>query len=225
MPDMESSAEHDVDLPKALIRKIVKQKLSSAVPEGKGDVNVAKDALLAFSESAKVFISFLTTAANDICKENKRQTISPEHVLQALDELDFVEFIEPLKQALEGYREASASKKLKAEASKKRKERPSSAEPAAASGAGGADEAQPDAEGAAAGDDTHAPVPDDIAAMMQDAEAPQPDVGQHGGTDEGDQAPSAKKVSHGVASDDHAGVAAVDAATLGSPNLQQGTEG
>lgn len=40
--------------------------------------------------------------ANDICKESKRQTINADDVLKALEEIDFVEFVEPLKTSLEG---------------------------------------------------------------------------------------------------------------------------
>ncbi len=50
----------------------------------------------------QVFISYLTSAANDICKEAKRQTISAEDVFTALQDLEFGELISPLKEALEG---------------------------------------------------------------------------------------------------------------------------
>ena len=49
-----------------------------------------------------MFISYLTSAANDICKDAKRQTISAEDVFTALQDLDFGELINPTKDALEG---------------------------------------------------------------------------------------------------------------------------
>jgi hypothetical protein len=49
-----------------------------------------------------VFISYLTSAANDICKEARRQTISAEDVFTALQDLDFGELITPTKEALDG---------------------------------------------------------------------------------------------------------------------------
>ncbi len=49
-----------------------------------------------------MFISYLTSAANDICKDAKRQTISAEDVFTALQDLDFSELISPTKDALEG---------------------------------------------------------------------------------------------------------------------------
>ena len=51
----------------------------------------------------QVFISYLTSAANDICKDAKRQTISADDVFTALQDLDFGELINPTKEALEGY--------------------------------------------------------------------------------------------------------------------------
>lgn len=50
----------------------------------------------------QVFISYLTSAANDICKDAKRQTISADDVFTALQDLDFGELINPTKEALEG---------------------------------------------------------------------------------------------------------------------------
>ena len=62
----------------------------------------AQDALLAFAESAKVFINYITAAANDACKEAKRQTMNPTDVLTALEELQFGELIPGVKDSLEG---------------------------------------------------------------------------------------------------------------------------
>ena len=55
--------EKDTDLPRNLVKKIVKNKVSqvqasTGAQQGR-DVQVNKDALLAFSESAKVLCSFI----------------------------------------------------------------------------------------------------------------------------------------------------------------------
>jgi histone H3/H4 len=132
----------DLDLPKTLVRKIVKNKLLQVDAGGGGgeearrEVQLNKDALLAFSESAKVlhaltaltrdvmlgpvplaaaphpaelipctfaqvFINCLTATANDICKEQKRQTISADDVFAALQDLELGELVGSLKDALE----------------------------------------------------------------------------------------------------------------------------
>ncbi|KAJ1703158.1 hypothetical protein LUZ63_002937 [Rhynchospora breviuscula] len=112
--------EADVEeLPRAIVRRLVKEKLSDLA--GKEDVNVNKDALLAFGESARIFIHYLSATANDICKESKRQTINVEDVLKALEEIEFNEFIEPLRSALEDFRKKNAAKKSGSKSEKKRK--------------------------------------------------------------------------------------------------------
>ncbi|KAI4999945.1 hypothetical protein ZWY2020_004534 [Hordeum vulgare] len=40
--------------------------------------------------------------ANDVCKGEKRQMINVEDVFKALEEIEFPEFVEPLRTALEG---------------------------------------------------------------------------------------------------------------------------
>ncbi|KAJ4810973.1 Nuclear factor Y [Rhynchospora pubera] len=112
--------EADVEeLPRAIVRRLVKEKLSELA--GEADVNVNKDALLAFGESARIFIHYLSATANDICKESKRQTINVEDVLKALEEIEFNEFIEPLRSALEDFRKKNAAKKSGSKSEKKRK--------------------------------------------------------------------------------------------------------
>ena len=59
----------DADLPKALVKKIAKSKLA-AIDQENGvevkDVQISKDALLALSESARVFIHYLTATGEKI---------------------------------------------------------------------------------------------------------------------------------------------------------------
>ncbi|KAK8970833.1 hypothetical protein KSP40_PGU015354 [Platanthera guangdongensis] len=100
------------ELPRTIVRRVVKDKLAqlssssrkiSKSGEG-GDVEMMlhKDALLAFSESARIFIHYLSATANDICKESNRQTISAEDVFKAIEDMEFPEFIQPLRASLEG---------------------------------------------------------------------------------------------------------------------------
>ncbi|PHU03665.1 hypothetical protein BC332_28916 [Capsicum chinense] len=99
-------------LPKAIIRRLVKDKLSQLSTDS--DISLLKDSLTAFSESARIFIHYLSATANDICKESKRQIINAEDVFKALEDIEFPEFIEPLKASLEVFRE----KKRKSSSSK-----------------------------------------------------------------------------------------------------------
>ncbi|KAF3788807.1 DNA polymerase epsilon subunit 3 [Nymphaea thermarum] len=106
------------ELPRANVRRIVKEKLAQLGKEGQDDLNVQKEALLAFSESARIFIHYLSATANDICKESKRQTVNAEDVFKALEEIEFQEFVGPLRASLNAFRRKKADK-----SDKKAKER------------------------------------------------------------------------------------------------------
>jgi DNA polymerase epsilon subunit 3 len=62
---------------------------------------VQKELLQATAECTRVFIHYLVNAANDICHDNKRQNLSAEDVLKALEEAEFSEYQEPIRQMLE----------------------------------------------------------------------------------------------------------------------------
>ncbi|KAJ6986153.1 hypothetical protein D5086_018880 [Populus alba] len=98
------------ELPKAIVRRVVKDTLSRCSPED-SDINVHKDALLAFSESARIFIHYLSATANDICKESKRQTMNADDVFKALEDIEFPEFVGPLKVSLSEFKRKNGGKK------------------------------------------------------------------------------------------------------------------
>ncbi|KAK4369470.1 hypothetical protein RND71_013262 [Anisodus tanguticus] len=87
-------------LPRTIVRRLVKDKLSQLSTDT--DISLLCDSLVSFSESARIFVHYLSSTANDICKESKRQTINAEDVFKALEEIEFPELIEPLKASLEG---------------------------------------------------------------------------------------------------------------------------
>lgn len=106
----ENGPDGEVDFPKSLLKRLVKEKLEDFLPQhGVGekersvqDVQVNKESLLAFNEAAKLFIYYVTSTANDLCRESKRQTISAEDVFKGLGEVEFDEFVEPLRKSLQG---------------------------------------------------------------------------------------------------------------------------
>ena len=93
------------DLPKSQVKRIVKAKLSELYRDEdahKRNVALSKDVLTAFAESGRVFISHVTAAANDVCRDAKRSTVTGDDILQALRNVEFEEFVEPLRSLLEG---------------------------------------------------------------------------------------------------------------------------
>ena len=88
----------DLHLPAAQIKRAIVGKLPTVDEK---HFSISRDASLAFAEAAKVFISYISTTANDICKEGKRQTISAEDVIKAMEELEFTDQVPQLREYLE----------------------------------------------------------------------------------------------------------------------------
>jgi hypothetical protein len=85
-----------------------------------------------------VFIGYISTAASEISKEKKRQTISSSDVITALEELDFGSLVPPLKEFLMLYQRSEGEKKAKKQAAakllKEKKRKTMDEAPAAAEG-------------------------------------------------------------------------------------------
>ncbi|XP_027909700.1 DNA polymerase epsilon subunit 3 isoform X1 [Vigna unguiculata] len=146
-------AEAD-ELPRSIVRRVVKDKLSRCSEEG--EISVSKDGLLAFSESGRIFIHYLSATANDICKESKRQIVNAEDVFKALEETEFSEFIRPLKASLEAeFRKKNVGKKAavgKGKEEEQRKKRKLEAESSDKGEASINDESSDKAEGSDKGE-------------------------------------------------------------------------
>ena len=97
----------EIDFPRSVLKRLVKEKMKEFLREESEDpdkekriqdAQISKEALMAFNEAAKLFIYYVTSTANDICRESKRQNISAEDVFKALGEIDFEEFVEDLSR-------------------------------------------------------------------------------------------------------------------------------
>lgn len=97
----------DLNLPNAVIARIIKDGL----PEG---ANVSKEARAAIARAASVFVIFLTSTATSLARKQNHKTVTDANILEALKQLEFESFIEPLKADLEAYRKVVKDKKDKA---------------------------------------------------------------------------------------------------------------
>ncbi|TMS37651.1 hypothetical protein L596_004539 [Steinernema carpocapsae] len=97
--------EQERFLPIANISRIMKRNLPS---NGK----LSKEAKECIQESVSEFISFLASEASDNCAEEKRKTITAEDLLNALRNLGFDNYYDPLKEYLRKYREANKLDKI-----------------------------------------------------------------------------------------------------------------
>ena len=102
----------DLNLPNAVVTRIIKE----ALPEG---VTIGKEARMAVAKAASIFILYLTSTANTIAKKGNRKTLSGTDVIQAMEDIEFEQFINPLKEALETFKKSQKEKK---DATSKRKQ-------------------------------------------------------------------------------------------------------
>lgn len=74
------------------------------------EVQVAKDVLQASAECARIFIHFITNAAADICADAKRQNLTADDVIKAVDESEFGEYMSTLRSTLMRHKEDAQAK-------------------------------------------------------------------------------------------------------------------
>eukprot|EP00281_Chroomonas_sp_CCMP1168_P035341 CAMPEP_0206240792 /NCGR_PEP_ID=MMETSP0047_2-20121206/16135_1 /ASSEMBLY_ACC=CAM_ASM_000192 /TAXON_ID=195065 /ORGANISM="Chroomonas mesostigmatica_cf, Strain CCMP1168" /LENGTH=124 /DNA_ID=CAMNT_0053665613 /DNA_START=1 /DNA_END=372 /DNA_ORIENTATION=+ len=91
-------------LPMANVNRIV----SNTLPR---DSAVAKEARVAISACATVFVHYITELAVQQCDKRKKVTLQSEDILEAIREAEFTEFEEPLKEALAAFRQSNVTAK------------------------------------------------------------------------------------------------------------------
>lgn len=105
----------DLNLPTAVVTRLIKD----ALPDG---INIAKEARIAISKAASVFIIYLSSAAINEAKKSNHKTMTPQNIFDALEEIEFESFIEPLKVSLEVHRQSVKDKKSSKASEKKEDE-------------------------------------------------------------------------------------------------------
>ncbi|XP_074355465.1 DNA polymerase II subunit B4-like [Apium graveolens] len=109
MADKTSVVADTEELPKTIVRRLVKDTLSQCSKDG--DVLVFKDSLLVFSVCCQIFIQYLSATANDVCKDSNGNIITTKDVFKALEEIEFPELVEPLKASLEEFKKKNSVKR------------------------------------------------------------------------------------------------------------------
>lgn len=95
--DIVGKSKEDVSLPKSTMFKIIKEMLPP-------DVRVARDTQDLLVECCVEFINLLSSESNDVCSREEKKTIAPEHVIRALQDLGFKEYIEEVYAAYEQHK-------------------------------------------------------------------------------------------------------------------------
>ncbi|KAK6924281.1 Transcription factor CBF/NF-Y/archaeal histone domain [Dillenia turbinata] len=98
-----NNKEQDRFLPIANVGRIMKKVLP-------GNGKISKDAKETVQECVSEFISFVTGEASDKCQREKRKTINGDDIIWAITTLGFDDYVKPLKQYLNNYKEHEGEK-------------------------------------------------------------------------------------------------------------------
>lgn len=77
------------------------------------DLAFSKDARLVLIECCIEFIMILSTESNDIAEKEAKKTIASDHVLKALQELGYDDYIAPIKNLLNQHKESIKGREKK----------------------------------------------------------------------------------------------------------------
>ncbi|KAI6164914.1 TATA binding protein-associated phosphoprotein [Pisolithus thermaeus] len=92
------SSDDDLSLPKATVAKMISELLPS-------DVTCAKETRDLVIECCVEFIHLISSEANEICEQESKKTIAPEHIIGALKRLGFDSFTTEVEDVLKDHKQ------------------------------------------------------------------------------------------------------------------------
>ncbi|KAH6838989.1 hypothetical protein AA0119_g6608 [Alternaria tenuissima] len=104
VPREESLGVEDLNLPKSIVQRLAKGVLPP-------NTQIQKDALLAMSKSATVFVNYITSAAAEKALASGKKTVMPKDVFDAMTELEFASFLPRLEAEVTKFTSIQADKR------------------------------------------------------------------------------------------------------------------
>ncbi|KAH3676192.1 hypothetical protein WICMUC_002214 [Wickerhamomyces mucosus] len=101
-----NASNEELSLPKATVQKII----SEILPP---DLTFSKDARDLVIECCIEFIMILSDQSNEIAEQETKKTIASDHVIKALQELGFNDYIEPIEKVLAEHKELQKGRERK----------------------------------------------------------------------------------------------------------------
>lgn len=103
-PPRDGLSVEDLSLPRTMVQRLAKGVLPP-------NTQIQKDALLAMSKGATVFVNYLTNTSNENAVRGGKKTIQPRDVLDAVKELEFEAFLPRLEAELQKYNAIQCEKR------------------------------------------------------------------------------------------------------------------
>jgi len=98
--------DDDLSLPKATVAKMITELLPN-------DVTCAKETRDLIIECCVEFIHLISSEANEICEQDSKKTIAPEHIIGALKRLGFETFTEEVEDVLKDHKQQQKDREKK----------------------------------------------------------------------------------------------------------------
>ncbi|KAF7433274.1 negative cofactor 2 transcription regulator complex subunit ncb2 [Pleurotus ostreatus] len=98
--------DDDLSLPKATVTKMIAELLPD-------DVTCAKETRDLVIECCVEFIHLISSEANEICEQESKKTIAPEHIISALKRLGFDKFTAEVEDVLKDHKQQQKDREKK----------------------------------------------------------------------------------------------------------------
>lgn len=98
--------EDDLSLPKATVAKMITELLPN-------DMSCTKETRDLVIECCVEFIHLISSEANEICEQESKKTIAPEHIINALKRLGFDTFQNEVEDVLKDHKQQQKDKEKK----------------------------------------------------------------------------------------------------------------
>uniref|UniRef100_A0A8H7XWW8 Transcription factor CBF/NF-Y/archaeal histone domain-containing protein n=1 Tax=Psilocybe cubensis TaxID=181762 RepID=A0A8H7XWW8_PSICU len=98
--------DDDLSLPKATVAKMIAELLPN-------DVVCAKETRDLVIECCVEFIHLISSEANEICEQENKKTIAPEHIITALTRLGFTTFAPEVESVLKDHKQQQKDREKK----------------------------------------------------------------------------------------------------------------
>ncbi|KAJ7774356.1 histone-fold-containing protein [Mycena maculata] len=99
-------SDEDLSLPKATVAKMITELLPT-------DVVCAKETRDLVIECCVEFIHLISSEANEICEQESKKTIAPEHIIGALKRLGFDSFTTEVEDVLKEHKQQQKDREKK----------------------------------------------------------------------------------------------------------------
>ncbi|KAL8985838.1 MAG: hypothetical protein Q9205_000556 [Flavoplaca limonia] len=94
----------DLSLPRTMVQRLAKGVLPP-------NTQIQKDAIVAMSKGATVFINHIADKANELTLSTNKRTITPLNVLEALSQCEYEDFLPRVKAELDKFNEIATGKR------------------------------------------------------------------------------------------------------------------